>query len=68
MTLDEIQQEYEDYKALYENQEISASEYKDLLNSIAISKAIAEGTDELERKTELNKMINLAIDGLSLVL
>lgn len=65
MSIESVESAFYEYKAMYDAGEISPSEYKDLLNSLEISEAIAEGTDELERKQTLNMAINIAITGVS---
>lgn len=61
MSIAVYQSELDDYSRLYETGMIDAAEYKDLLESIAISDLIAEGAEELEKKEELNKAITAAI-------
>ncbi len=61
MNLDDIQQMYESYTLMYNRGEISAAEYKDLLEGIEISKVIAEDAIELEYKEQLNTIIRTAI-------
>lgn len=61
MNLDDIQQMYESYTLMYNRGEISATEYKDLLEGIEISKVIADDAIELEQKEQLNTIIRTAI-------
>ena len=67
MTLDEIQAQYDEFTAMYNAGEISPAEYKDLLEGLKTSEAIAEGVEDLERKEQLNTIVNAAIDAASLL-
>lgn len=67
MSIQDIKAEYESYTQMYDAGEISPAEYKDLLEGLKVSEAIAEGAEELEEQAELNKMVTAAIDAASLL-
>jgi hypothetical protein len=61
MNLQEIAQQYEEYTALYNTGQISAFEYKSLLEGLEVEKAISMNAEELQYKENLNLAINAAI-------
>lgn len=67
MTLQEIRQCCEDYRAAYEAGQMSAEEYRDLLGGLEISKTVTMNAEELQEKEELHKYIGATITILSAV-
>lgn len=59
--LKEIEAQFEEYKELYEDGNLSDDEYIDLLKSLDLSNEIAESAEELEYKETLNVLITGAI-------
>lgn len=57
--------EANDFKNMFEDKQISAGEYKELLRDLEHSKAITAAAGDLETKTKLNKLveglINIAV-------
>ena len=60
-----IAQSYEDYTAAYNAQQISATEYKSLLEGLEVEKAVSMNAEELQYKENLNIAINAAISAVS---
>jgi hypothetical protein len=67
MNLNQVEQSYAEYTQLYENGQISALEYKSLLEGLEIEQAVASNAEELHRKENLNLIINAAISVVSAV-
>jgi hypothetical protein len=67
MNLNQVEQSYAEYTYAYENGQISALEYKTLLEGLEIEQAITTNAEELQRKTNLNLVINAAITVVSAV-
>ena len=63
--LQQIAQSYEEYTSLYNAQQISATEYKSLLEGLEIEKAVSMNAEELQFKENLNIAINAAITAVS---
>ena len=63
--LQQIAQSYEDYTAAYNAQQISATEYKSLLEGLEVEKAVSMNAEELQYKENLNIAINAAISVVS---
>jgi hypothetical protein len=63
--LQQIAQSYEDYTAAYNAQQISATEYKSLLEGLEVEKAVSMNAEELQYKENLNIAINAAISAVS---
>jgi hypothetical protein len=67
MTVQEINAQLIEINNLYQSGQISPAEYKLLLEGLEISQVIAESAEELQQKEDLNKVINHAINALSLI-
>jgi hypothetical protein len=67
MTLHELHELAVEYKSLYESGQISNTEYADLLKGLDMSAVIANSTEELESKEQMNTYINAAIGAASMV-
>jgi hypothetical protein len=67
MTLQELHQLAVEYKGLQESGQISNAEYADLLRGLDMSAVIANSTEELEAKEQMNTYINAAITAASMV-
>ena len=67
MTLEELEVEFRSIEEAHKAGEISQEEYINLLQAIDTSKAIGEAAEDLEKKSDLNKLINAAITAASLV-
>jgi len=65
MTLVEIQQAAAEYKSLYESGQVTKDEYVDLLKGLDCESAIANSTEELAFKEQMNTYINLTITAVS---
>jgi hypothetical protein len=63
--LQQIAQSYEDYTTAYNAQQISATEYKSLLEGLEVEKAVSMNAEELQYKENLNIAINAAISAVS---
>ena len=63
----ELEYTFNEINRAYENHEISKEEYKNLLEGLEIEKATTMNAEELQRKEELNKLINAAITVVSAV-
>jgi hypothetical protein len=63
--LQQIAQSYEEYTQLYNIQQISAAEYKSLLEGLEVEKAVSMNAEELQYKENLNIAINAAITAVS---
>jgi hypothetical protein len=63
----ELEYTFNEINRAYENHEISKEEYKNLLEGLEIEKAVTMNAKELQRKEELNKLINAAITVVSAV-
>ena len=63
----ELEYTFNEINRAYENNEISKEEYKNLLAGIEIEKAVTMNAEELQRKEELNKLINAAITVVSAI-
>jgi hypothetical protein len=63
--LQQIAHSYEDYTAAYNAQQISATEYKSLLEGLEVEKAVSMNAEELQYKENLNIAINAAISAVS---
>ncbi len=59
--LEQIAQSYEEYTLLYNGGQISATEYKSLLEGLEVEKAVSMNAEELQFKENLNLAINAAI-------
>jgi hypothetical protein len=68
MNIKELEAAINEAKSIYEAGEISAEEYKNLLQGFEVEKVVTMNAEELQKKEELNKIITTAISGLSLVL
>lgn len=67
MTLDEIEQAAAEYQTLHENGEISKEEFVDLMSGLEFAAVIAERAEDLERKAQIQKAVNIAIDAASVL-
>jgi hypothetical protein len=67
MTVQEINAQLVEINNMYQSGQISPAEYKSLLEGLEISQVIAESAEELQQKEDLNKVINHAINALSLI-
>ena len=65
MNLQQLAQSYEEYTSLYNAQQISATEYKSLLEGLEVEKAVSMNAEELQYKENLNLAINVAIKAVS---
>lgn len=65
--LQQIAQSYEEYTSLYNAQQISATEYKSLLEGLEVEKAVSMNAEELQYKENLNLAINTAIRAVSVL-
>ena len=68
MNIKELEAAINEAKSIYEAGEISAEEYKNLLQGFEVEKVVTMNAEELQKKEELNKIVTTAISGLSLVL
>jgi hypothetical protein len=67
MTLDEIEQAAAEYQALHESGEISNEEFVDLMSGLEFAAVIADRAEDLERKANIQKAVNIAIDAASVL-
>jgi len=68
ITLTEAEIAFKEIEKEYVDGNISPSEYKDLLDGLEASNAIAETSDELFRKQELQRTIEKSIATISAIL
>ena len=68
MNLEQLETAINEAKSIYEAGEMSAEEYKNLLEGFEIEKIVTDNAEELEKKVELNKMVTALVTGLSAVL
>ena len=68
MNLEQLESAINEAKSIYEAGEISAEEYKNLLEGFDIEKIVTDNAEELQKKEELNKMVTALVTGLSAVL
>ena len=61
MNLNQIELSYAEYTQAYESGLISKDDYKNLLEGLEIEQAITMSAEELQRKEQLNTVINAAI-------
>lgn len=67
MTIQELADNFAEINAAFKAGDITADEYKNLLQGLEISEAIAEDAEALEQKAELNMIINAAIGAASVL-
>lgn len=67
MTLQEIEQMYHEYTGMYQTGGLSKDEYLNLLRGLEVEKAISMNAEEMQKKEELNQLINAAINIVSAV-
>lgn len=67
MTLQELAENFNEIKTAYEAGELNQEEYVNLLQGLDTAKAIEEGTEDLEKKSEMNRMINAALAAVSAI-
>lgn len=65
--LQQIAQSYDDYTVAYNAGQISATEYKSLLEGLEVEKAVSMNAEELQYKEQLNFAINAAITAVSAI-
>ena len=65
--LEQIANSYNEYTQLYSTGQISAIEYKTLLEGLEVEKAVSMNAEELQYKEQLNFAINAAITAVSAV-
>jgi hypothetical protein len=61
MNIQELEIEINEAKSIYEAGEISAEEYKNLLQGFEVEKIVTLNAEELQKKEELNKIVTAAI-------
>ena len=67
MTLQEIEQYYNEYTNMYQNAAISKEEYLNALRGLEVEQAVSLNAEEMHRKEQLNQIINAAINVVSAV-
>lgn len=67
MTLQEIEQYYNDYTGMYQTGDMSKDEYLNLLRGLEVEKAVSMNAEEMQKKEQLNEIINAAISVVSAV-
>ena len=65
--LEQIANSYNEYTQLYSTGQISAIEYKTLLEGLEVEKAVSMNAEELQYKEQLNLAITAAITVVSAV-
>lgn len=66
MTLNDIEQMYHEYTGMYQTGAISKDEYLNLLRGLEVEKAVSMNAEEMQKKEELNQMVNAAINIVSM--
>ena len=67
MTLQEIEQYYHQYTEIYQSGGVNKEEYLNILRGLEVEKAVSMNAEEMQKKEELNQMINAAINVVSAV-
>ena len=67
MTLQEIEHYYNEYTSMYQTGDMSKDEYLNLLRGLEVEKAVSMNAEEMQRKEQLNQIINAAISVVSAV-
>tara|TARA_Y100000114_G_C11552588_1_gene227916 strand:- start:142 stop:348 length:207 start_codon:yes stop_codon:yes gene_type:complete len=67
MKLTEIEHSFAEINKEYDEGNLEKEEYKDLLQGLEIEQTITENADELHRKQELQKNIEIAIKAVSAI-
>jgi len=67
MTLNDIEQMYHEYTGMYQTGAMSKDEYLNLLRGLEVEKAVSMNAEEMQKKEELNQMVNAAINIVSMV-
>jgi hypothetical protein len=62
-----LEEAFEGAKSMYESGDISKEEYLNILKGFDTEKIVANGVDDLQKKQQLNQMINAAITVVSAV-
>lgn len=65
--LNEIETTFQEATSLYENQEISKEEYLNLLKGLEVEKAVVLGKEQLDRKTQLQSLVENTISVVSAI-
>lgn len=65
--LSEVEQTFNDAKALYEAKEISKDEYLNILQGLEVEKSLVLGTEEMKKKQELQSLVQNAIQVTSML-
>ena len=65
--VDDVEQTFNEAKSLYDNKEISKEEYLNLLQGLEVEKALTLGTEQMNKKQELQTAVQTAITAVSLV-
>jgi hypothetical protein len=63
----ELEHTFNEINRAFESQEISKEEYKNLLAGLEVERIVTMNAEELQRKEELNKIINAAINVVSAI-
>jgi hypothetical protein len=63
----ELEHTFNEINRAFESQEISKEEYKNLLAGLDVERIVTMNAEELQRKEELNKIINAAINVVSAI-
>jgi len=66
MTLNDIEQMYHEYTGMYQTGAMSKDEYLNLLRGLEVEKAVSMNAEEMQKKEELNQMVNAAINIVSM--
>lgn len=67
MSIDQVEEHFQQIKMLYINNEISREEYANLLAGLEVEKTITLNSEELQRKEKLHTLVSAAITAASLV-
>jgi hypothetical protein len=67
MNVKMLEEAFEGAKSMYESGDISKEEYLNILRGFDVENLIAEGAEEMSKKEELNKLVNTAINVVSMV-
>lgn len=62
-----LEEAFQGAQAMYDSGDITKEEYLNILKGFDVEKVVAEGTEDLEKKQQLNQMINAAITVVSAV-
>jgi hypothetical protein len=65
--MQDVEQIFNEATSLYDNKEISKEEYLNILQGLEVEKSLTLGTEQMEKKQQLQTAVQTAITAVSLV-